>query len=100
MEELINLWSSASSERGFHRTKLSELVFELRVLQDELPRDTWVTITTIKIKEILREKSRYAIETAYRSGKDWYIWRGSERTVDDKNILTGPHVPSELGLPP
>jgi len=88
MELLINLWSSASSERGFHRTKLSDLELELRMLQDDLPRDRLIAITSTKIKETLREKSRSAIETAYRCGNDWYIWRGSERTVDDKNIWT------------
>ena len=92
MDSLINMWTTASSERGFHRTKLSDLAFELRVIQDGLPKDAWIKITSVKINETLRKKSRDAINTAYYSGKDWYIWRGSERTAEDKSKPTRPLV--------
>ena len=92
MEALINKWSSSSSERGFHRTKLSELTFELRLLQDGLPKDQQIGVTSVKVGEVLRKKSRDAIDTAYYDGKDWYIWRGSERTVADKSVPTRPVI--------
>jgi len=71
---------------------IDELAFELRVLQDGLPTDTWIKVTSGRLKEALIRKSRGAVETAYRSGKYWYVWRGIDRTAEDKSIPTRPIV--------
>jgi hypothetical protein len=67
---------------------LTELQFELRVFQDSLPRDKWISLAKNAIGDTLRKKSRDAIETSFRSGKDWYVWQGSERIASDKKSST------------
>jgi hypothetical protein len=84
MEYLIDQWAASKPVRGFHRMKVSEFHFELRAYQDNLPRDQWIKINANNIAEVLRKKSRDAIETAVRDGKEWWIWQGSQRTSDDK----------------
>ncbi len=98
MELLFDQWALSCPDRGFHRTKVSKLVFELRLLQDSTPKDTHVKITPTKIEELLRKKSRDAINTAYMSGREWYIWRGSERTADDKSKPTRPSIYARIHL--
>ena len=84
MEQLIANWASTKTERGFRKMNLTELQFELRVFQDSLPRDKWISLAKNVIGDILHKKSRDAIETSFRSGKDWYVWQGSERIASDK----------------
>ena len=93
MEQLIANWASTKTERGFRKMNLTELQFELRVFQDSLPRDKWISLAKNAIGDTLRKKSRDAIETSFRSGKDWYVWQGSERIASDKKSST-PVTPS------